>query len=165
MDAMGFPHQETADHRAGELSRTLLDRAGRLWRWVPDLARRPGATPGVFRHQDQLRTEQEIENEAEPIIEVRDPRLLTAHLIPVPANQIRLNDWVVLPGLGELSPVIGIYPCPEQHIQRRWICTDNGDWARRADQCPVLRADPPQPVPFLAEIGADHGIPLEVGDE
>lgn len=39
--------------------------------------------------------------------------------------------------------MIGIYPCPDQHIRRRWICTDNGDWARRSDRCPVLRGGPP----------------------
>jgi len=145
--------------------RVLADRAGRLWRWTPELARRPGERPGVFVHQDELRTEPEIENEAEPIIEVRDPQVLTTRLVPVPANEIRLGDWVVLPGLGALSPVIGIYPCREPHPRQRWICTDNGDWARRPDTCPVLRGDPPV-FPFSAVAEPRPGAtPLEVGDD
>lgn len=85
------------------IPRTLLDRTGSLWRWNPNLPRRPGERPGVFCQHGQLRTEQEIEHAAEPVIEVRDPHLLTAQLVPVPAKEIRLGDWVVLPDLGQLS--------------------------------------------------------------
>jgi hypothetical protein len=127
--------------------RALLDRVGRLWRWNPTLSRRPGEPPGVFCHAGARRTEREIEFEAEPIIVVRDPHLLVARLEPVPARQIQLNDWIVLPVRGELAPVIGIYPCPDRYTARRWICTDNGDWARRADTSSVLRADQPPPWP------------------
>ena len=122
-------------------TRTLLDRAGRLWTWNPTLPRRPGEQPGVFCHRGQRRTEREVENEAEPIIEVRDPRLLAVHLEPVPANQIRLNDLIVLPDRGELSPVIGIWPCTDRYARLLYVCTDNGDWAHRRADSPLLRAD------------------------
>lgn len=122
-------------------TRTLLDRTGRLWSWNPTLPRRPGDEPGVFCHRWQRRTERELENEAELIIEVRDPHLLAVHLEPVPANQIRLNDLVVLPGLGELSPVIGIWPCTDRYARLLYVCTDNGDWAHRSADSPLLRAD------------------------
>lgn len=122
-------------------TRTLLDRTGRLWRWNPNLARRPGEKPGVFCHRGHRRTERELENEAEPIIEVRDPRILAVHLEPVPAQQIRLNDLVVLPGLGELSPVIGVWPCTDRYARLLYVCTDNGDWAHRPADSPLLRAD------------------------
>jgi hypothetical protein len=56
-----------------------------------------------------------LRTEAEPLIEVRDPRVLTVKLEPVPAKQIRLNDLVVLPGRGELSPVIGIWPHADRY--------------------------------------------------
>lgn len=122
-------------------TRTLLDRTGRLWAWNPHLPRRPGDEPGVFCHHGQRRTERELENEAEPIIEVRDPRLLAVNLEPVPAGQIRLNDLVVLPGRGELSPVIGIWPCSDRHARLLYVCTDNGDWAHRRADSLLLRAD------------------------
>jgi hypothetical protein len=121
--------------------RTLLDRTGRLWQWNPALSRRPGDPLGVFCHRGHRRTEQELENEAEPIIEVRDPRVLAVHLEPVPARQIRLNDLVVLPGLGELSPVIGVWPCTDRYARLLYVCTDNGDWAHRRADSPLLRAD------------------------
>lgn len=113
----------------------------------PDPAAPAGRKPGAFRHDTMLRIEREIKCEAEPIIVVRDPHLLVVRLEPVSACQIQRGDWVVLPLLGELSPVIGIYPCPDRYVARRWICTDNGDWARRADTSPVLRADQPPPWP------------------
>ncbi|WP_410570707.1 hypothetical protein [Amycolatopsis sp. cmx-4-61] len=122
-------------------TRTLLDRTGRLWSWNPTLPRRLGAQPGVFCHRQHRRTERELENEAEPLIEVRDPRLLAVRLEPVPACQIRLHDLVVLPGLGELSPVIGIWPCTDRYARLLYVCTDNGDWASRRADSPLLRAD------------------------
>jgi len=102
----------------------------------------------VFCHHGELRTEREIEQHGEPVIEVRDPRVLTACLRPVPVNEIRLNDVVVLPGMGELSPVIGVFPAIGSDCGL-YVCTDNGDWARRSARSPVLRAelpltDPPQ---------------------
>lgn len=130
----------TSELAAGRLAtRTLLDRVGRIWHWNPNLARRPGDPPGAFCHRGQIRTEHEIENEAEPIIEVRDSRVLTTRLEPVPAGEIRLNDLVVLPGLGELSPVIGLWPCADPR-PCLYVCTDNGDWVRRPAASPVLRA-------------------------
>ncbi|WP_143268861.1 hypothetical protein [Amycolatopsis vastitatis] len=122
-------------------TRTLLDRTGRLWSWHPTLPRRPGEEPGVFCRRGQRRTERELENEAEPIIEVRAPRLLTVKLVPVPAKQIRLNDLVVLPGRGELSPVIGIWPYADRYACLLYVCTDNGDWVHRRADSPLLRAD------------------------
>jgi hypothetical protein len=124
-------------------TRTLLDRTGRLWRWNLRQRRRPGGPPGVFCHGALVRTETEIEHDAEPIIEVRDPRLLAVPLTPVPVHELRLGDLVVLPGLGELSPVIGLWPCPDRHLPRLYVCTDNGDWARRSLHSPALRAAPP----------------------
>ncbi|MBB4965380.1 hypothetical protein [Saccharothrix violaceirubra] len=121
--------------------RTLLDRTGRLWQWNPTLSRRSGVPLGVFCHRGHRRTEQELENEAEPIIEVRDPRVLAVALEPVPARQIRLNDLVVLPGLGELSPVIGVWPCTDRYASLLYVCTDNGDWAHRPVDSLLLRAD------------------------
>jgi hypothetical protein len=122
-------------------TRTLLDRTGRLWSWNPTVPRHPGEEPGVFCHRGQRRTERELENEAEPIIDVRDPRLLTVHLEPVPAKQIRLNDLVVLPGRGELSPVMGIWPYADRYACLLYVCTDNGDWVHRRADSPLLRAD------------------------
>lgn len=121
--------------------RTLLDRTGCLWQWNPALSRRPGDPPGVFCHRGHRRTERELENEAEPIIEVRDPRVLAVALEPVPAHQIRLHDLVVLPGLGELSPVIGVWPYTDRYARLLYVCTDNGDWAHRRADSPLLRAD------------------------
>jgi FxLD family lantipeptide len=62
-------------------------------------------------------------------------------LEPVPAGQIRLNDLVVLPGRGELSPVIGVWPCVDRYARLLYVCTDNGDWTHRRADSPVLRAD------------------------
>ncbi len=123
----------TAD---GLVPRALLDRAGRIWRWHLRVAH-----SNVFGHQDMLRTEWEIENKWEPIIEVRDPRLLRVRLIAVPAVEIRLGDWVVLPLSGELSPVIGVYPVADLSMRRLSVCTENGDWVRRGEHSPLLRAD------------------------
>ncbi|OXM59663.1 hypothetical protein CF165_46565 [Amycolatopsis vastitatis] len=95
----------------------------------------------MFCRRGQRRTERELENEAEPIIEVRAPRLLTVKLVPVPAKQIRLNDLVVLPGRGELSPVIGIWPYADRYACLLYVCTDNGDWVHRRADSPLLRAD------------------------
>lgn len=122
-------------------ARTLLDRTGRLWRWNPTVLRCPGDPPGVFCHRGQRRTERELEHEAEPLMEVRDRRILAVRLEPVPASQIRLHDLVVLPGLGELSPVIGIWPCTDRYVRVLYVCTDNGDWAHRRADSPLLRAD------------------------
>jgi hypothetical protein len=119
-------------------TKTLLDRTGRLWSWNPTLPRRPGEQPGVFCHRRQRRTERELENEAEPIIEVHDPRLLTVHLEPIPADQIRLYDLVVLPGLGGLSPVIGIRPCTDRHTHICSTCaptTATGCTGARTARC------------------------------
>ncbi|UJW32461.1 hypothetical protein L3Q67_01340 [Saccharothrix sp. AJ9571] len=121
-------------------TRMLLDRTGRLWSWNPTLPRRSGEQPGVFCHGRLRRTERELENDAEPIIEVRDRRLPTVHLEPVPAGQIRLNDLVVLPGLGELSPIIGIWPYADRYARLLYVCTDNGDFAHRCADSPLLRA-------------------------
>lgn len=124
-------------------TRTLLDRNGRVWRWNPRQRRRPGDAPGVFCHDALMRTEQEIENDAEPIIELRDPRVLTVPLAPVPVHELRLGELVVLPGLGELSPVIGLWPCHDGYLPRLYVCTDNGDWARRSATSSVLCANNP----------------------
>ena len=121
--------------------RTVADGAGRIWRWNPELARRPGDPPGAFCHRGQVRTEQEIAHEAEPVIDVRDPRVLAVRLEPVPAHHLRLNDLVLLPGLGELSPVIGLWPISNRHTRHLYVCTDNGDWAHRPADSPLLRAD------------------------
>ncbi|MGH3623419.1 MAG: hypothetical protein ACRDQ5_16755, partial [Sciscionella sp.] len=48
----------------------LFDRAGRVWRWNPQAPRRPDDLRGVYQHRDVLRTEREIENEGEPVIQV-----------------------------------------------------------------------------------------------
>lgn len=122
-------------------AQALADRAGRIWRWNPELVRRPGDPPGAFCHRGQVRTEREIAHEAEPIIEVRDPRVLAVRLEPVPAHHIHLNDLVLLPGLGELSPVIGIWPSPDRYAHHLYVCTDNGDWAHRSVDSSLLRAD------------------------
>ena len=139
--------------------RTLLDRTGRLWQWSPALARHPGDPPGVFCHRGHRRTEQELENEAEPIIEVRDPRVVGVHLEPVPAGEIRLHDLVVLPGRGELSSVIGMWSCTDRYARLLYVCTDNGDWVHRRADSPLLRADirtPGRP-PLLALVPAVTG--------
>jgi hypothetical protein len=74
--------------------------------------------------------------------------LRAVRLLPVPANEIRLNDVVLLPGKNELSPVIGVFPArgPDCGL---YVCTDNGDWARRSARSPVLRAELPPPDPPL----------------
>lgn len=144
---MNATPQPTSGLVAGRLTtRTLLDRFGHLWQWDSDLLRHPGRPPGVFCHDSHIRTEQEIENYGEPIIEVSDPQVLVAKLEPVPAAAIQLNDFVVLPGMGELSPVIGVWPCSDLYVRRLYVCTDNGDWVRRAPTSPVLRADRGSPV-------------------
>jgi hypothetical protein len=124
------------------IRRTLLDRTGRLWVWNPTLTRQFGNTPGVFCCRGLVRTEREIEDEAEPIIEVHDPRVLVTPLEPVLPDDIHLNDLVVLPAYGELSPVIGVWSLPDRYTLRFYICTENGDWVRRPQHSPVLRAVP-----------------------
>ncbi|WP_462202873.1 FxLD family lanthipeptide [Frankia sp. CcWB3] len=59
---------------------------------------------------------------------------------PLPAGQIHLNDLMVLPGRGELSSVIGVWPCSDQHTRLLYVCTANGDWAHRRTDSPLLRA-------------------------
>ena len=124
----------------------LLDRQGRLWTWDATRPRHIGVAPGVFRHEDLVRTELEIEAEAEPLIEVRDPQLLRTRLEPVPAERLELNDLVVLPVRSELSPVIGLFACEEcsgrsgRSGRCLFVCTENGDWAHRDLTFPVLRA-------------------------
>jgi hypothetical protein len=92
------------------------------------------------------------------VIEVRDPRLVAVHLEPVPANQIRLNDLVVLPDRGELSPVIGIWPCAGRYARLLYVCTDNGDWTRRRVDSPLLRADIRSPNGTARRAG-DQAVP------
>nr|WP_042185165.1 hypothetical protein [Kibdelosporangium sp. MJ126-NF4]CEL16580.1 hypothetical protein [Kibdelosporangium sp. MJ126-NF4]CTQ89069.1 hypothetical protein [Kibdelosporangium sp. MJ126-NF4] len=87
----------------------LLDRHGQVWTWNPDHARRPDGPLGVYEHDGTQRTAAEIELDGEPVIEVRDPRVVAGRLFPTPADRVRLGDLVVLPGKGELSPVVGIY--------------------------------------------------------
>lgn len=142
--------------------RVLLDGRGRLWRWDPRLPRWPGDAPGVFCHGALVRTEQEIEHDAEPIIEVRDPRVLGVRLEPVPVHRIRLNDLVVLPGLGELSLVIGLWPCPDRHRPWLYVCSDNGDWARRRADSLLLRADIPfRTTPRAGLVTPPNGVAVE----
>jgi hypothetical protein len=122
------------------IRRTLLDSTGRLWVRNPTPAGQLGNTPDMYCHHGHVRTERQIEDEAEPIIEVHDPRVLVTPLEPVLPEDIRLNDLVVLPGYGALSPVIGVWPLPDPYTPRLYICTENGDWARRTEHSPVLRA-------------------------
>ena len=126
------------------LHRPLLDRFGRVWE--PDPAQRPVESHAemVYRHGDTVRTWDGIATEAEPIIEVTDRRVLRVRLQLVPVKQIQLGDLVVL-FQGELSPVVGTYPCPGACSTRIYICTFNGDWVRRPGNGLLLRADPRQP--------------------
>jgi hypothetical protein len=51
------------------------------------------------------------------------------------------DDLQFWPGLGELSPVIGIWPSHDRYAHHLYVCTDNGDWAHRPVDSPLLRAD------------------------
>jgi hypothetical protein len=132
----------------------LVDRLGRVWTWTVDFG-----GVGVFAHGDSLFTEQEIQRTAEPIIEIRDDRVFLAQLAPVAARDIRLNDWVILPVMGELSPVIGVWPVGTGYNRRLCVCTENGDWARRADAGLVLRAERPIPDRVANNPGACESSP------
>jgi hypothetical protein len=125
------------------LHRPLLDRFGRVWE--PEPVQRPVEehAVAVYRHGDIVRTWDGIATEAEPIIEVTDRRVLHVRLHLVPVQQIQLGDLVVL-FRGELSPVVGKYPCPGACAARVYICTFNGDWVRRPENGLLLRADPRQ---------------------
>lgn len=125
-------------HDTGMLA--LLDRDGRIWTLI---------LPNLFTHEGRMRTEREIRDAWDPVIQVRDPSVLTTRLTPTPAGLIAVGDVVVLPGTGMLSRVVGIFSDPVQHPGDPWlfVCGENDDWAHRPARSPLLRAaTPPEDV-------------------
>ncbi|MGI8307171.1 hypothetical protein [Saccharopolyspora hattusasensis] len=114
--------------------RMVADGAGRIWRWHAELARRPGDPPGAFCHRWQVRTEQEIAHEAEPVIEVRDPRILAIRLEPVSAVRVvirwdrcscRSHTEIAEAGprllWDELAALLGEWEANSRTIPERWL--------------------------------------------
>lgn len=130
----------------------LATRAGTIWRRRLGPVVADGADM-LYTNGDRVLTEREIEAAAGSAVRVRDNKVFDVELVPVPVAAIAISDLVLLPGLGELSPVMGLYAARTAARPCVYVVTQNEDWVRRARTDTVLRARSRPPESHTAQSG------------